>query len=81
MKYGYFTFFEVFLKVLVIIILSFGENNVLEQKYIDIYRFQGFAEGGGAGVLGPTYFFFLFIQTEKVQEHDLFLNQILHHFC
>ena len=25
-------------------------------------------------------FFLLFIKTEKVQEHDLYLNQILHPF-
>ena len=32
-------------------------------------------------VHGPPYIFcLLFKKTEKVQEHDLYLNQILHHF-
>ena len=67
-----------FLKVLVIIIMGFGENNVLGWKYIYIYQFQGFA---GGGLHHPPYIFcLLFIKTEEVQEHDLYLNQILHHF-
>ena len=46
-----------FLKVPMIIIMRFGENNVLGPKYIDIYEF-----GGGTG--GRTYstVHFLFIQ-------------------
>ena len=32
-------------------------------------------------VHGPPYIFcLLFKKMEKVQEHDLYLNQILHHF-
>ena len=38
--------FEVFLKVLVIIITRFGEKNVLLSKYIDIYQFIGLVGGG-----------------------------------
>ena len=55
--------FEVFLKVPVIIIIRFGENNVLGTIYIDIYKF-----GGGRGeVHGPPHIvFLLFIKTEKV---------------
>ena len=35
----------------------------------------------GGGVTGYTlYFCLLFIKTEKVQEHDLYLNQIIHQF-
>ena len=38
--------------------------------------------GGVRGDLhGPPYIFcLLFQKTEKVLEHDLYLNQILHHF-
>ena len=47
-------------------------------KYIDIYEFRG---GNVVDVHGPPYIFcLLFKKTEKVQEHDLYLNQILHHF-
>ena len=67
MKYGYFTYFEVFLKVLVIIILSFGENNVLGQKYIDIYRFQGFAEGWGSGGAWSNLLFFYSYKQKKLK--------------
>ena len=28
----------------------------------------------------PNIFCLLFKKTEKIQEHDLYLNQILHHF-
>ena len=32
-------------------------------------------------VHGPPYIFCLLLKkSEKVQEHDLYLNQILHHF-
>ena len=65
-----------------IIIVRFGENNVLCPKYIDIYDFLR----GGRGVHGErcrTYmvhhtFFLLLKKTEKVQEHDHYFNQILH---
>ena len=53
-----------------IIIMRFGENNVLGPKYINIYTFWGFA---GEGLHGRPYIFcLLFIKTEKVQEHDLY---------
>ena len=49
-----------------IIIMRFGENNVLCPKYINIYEFWG--------VQGTFTVHFLFInqKTEKVQEHDLY---------
>ena len=60
-----------------IIIMRFGENNVLCPKYIDIYEFQ-WVRGD---VHGPPNFFCLLLKnTKKVQENDLYLNQILHHF-
>ena len=55
---------HVFLKAPMIIIIKFGENNVLWQ-YILIW---GFAEG----IVGLPYIScFLFIKIEKLQEHDL----------
>ena len=37
--------------------------------------------GYGEDIHGPLYIFcLLFKKTEKVQEHDQYLNQILHHF-
>ena len=36
----------VFLKIPEIIIIGFGENNVLCPKYIDIYEFRGAREDG-----------------------------------
>ena len=59
----------VFLKVLVIIIVRFGENNVLGPKYINIYKFWRFV-GGVIHYMVHITFFLLFIKTEKVQEHD-----------
>ena len=54
--------------------MRFGKN-VLGPKYIDIYKFWG-VQGD---VHIPLYIFcLLFKKTEKVQEHDLYLNQILH---
>ena len=49
---GYFIQFEVFLKVPMIIIMRFGENHVLEPKYIDIiiYINLGARSRGGGGV-------------------------------
>ena len=56
-----------------IIIMRFGENNVLCSKYINIYEFWG--------VHDPPYIFcLLFKKMEKVLEQDLYSNQILHHF-
>ena len=66
-----------FLKYPEIILMRFGENNVLCPKYIDIYEFRGLR----VDIHFPPYIFcLLFKKTEKVQEHDLYLNQILHHF-
>ena len=60
-----------------IIIMEFGKNNVLCPKYIYIYEFQG----GYLDIHIPPYIFCLLVKKmEKVQEHDLYLNQILHHF-
>ena len=60
-----------------IIIMGFGENNVLGIIYIDM-SFTGRFVAGLHG--SPNIFCLLFIKTEKVQEHDAYLNQILHHF-
>ena len=68
---GLFHIGFVFLKVPVIIIMRFGENNVLCKKYIDIYmNFGGY--GGGDVHIPPNIFCLLFKKTEKVQEHDLY---------
>ena len=53
--------FEVFLKVPVIIIIEFCENNVLGTIYIDIYQFGGWEWGGGEMV----HFTFLKIIIHK----------------
>ena len=38
-------------------------------------------EGYGGNIPGPPYIFCLLLKNmEKVQEHDIYLNQILHHF-
>ena len=50
---------------------------------MDIYKISEASGGGGTKWHGPgpPYIFcLLFIKTEKVQEHDLYLNQILHYF-
>ena len=57
--------------------MRFGENNVLCSKYIDTYEIWGVQRGR---TLYTVHFCLLFKKTEKVQEHDLYLNQILHHF-
>ena len=65
----------------VIIIIRYGENNVLGQIYIsiniNISQFRGWAEGAH-GL--PCISRLLFIRSEKLQEHDLSYNQIMHHF-
>ena len=43
-----------FLKVPVIIIMRFGENNLLCPKYIDIYEFQGV--WAGTNIFHRTFF-------------------------
>ena len=60
---------EVFLKVPVMIIIRFGENNVFCPKYIDIYEF--WVVWGGC-TYSPDIFCLLFKKMEKVQEHDLY---------
>ena len=60
-----------------IIIMRFVKNNVLCPKYIDLYEFRGV--WGDVHIL-PYIFSLLFKKTEEVKEHDLYLNQILHHF-
>ena len=57
--------------------MRFGKNIVWGPKYIDIYEFRGCTEEGGCTW---STVHFLFKKTDKVQEHDLYLNQILHHF-
>ena len=57
--------------------MRFGENNVLCPKYINIYEFLGY---GRDVHIPPFIFCLLFKKNEKVQEHDLYLNQIQHHF-
>ena len=64
--------FEVFLKVSMII-MRFVKNNVLCPKYINIYEFWRVR-------WSTIHFLFIIKKNEKVQEHDLYLNQILHHF-
>ena len=66
-----------FLKVPVIIIIRFGENNVLCPKYINIYEFRG---GTGGRTSSTVHNAFIIKKNRKVEEHDLYLNQILHHF-
>ena len=50
-----------FLKLPQIIIIGFGENNVLCTKYIDIYEFRG-RQGD---VHGPPYIFCLLLKKRK----------------
>ena len=57
--------------------MRFGENNVLCPIYIDIYEFRGV---WGGQTNSSIHFFFIIEKTEKVQEHGLYLNQILDHF-
>ena len=47
------------------IIMRFGENNALGLKYIDIYKFQGLAVGGG---LHSSPYNFCVYKMEKVHE-------------
>ena len=54
------------------------ENIVLGPKYINIYEFRG--DTRGMYMVYRTFFCLLFKEIEKVQEHDLYLNQIQHHF-
>ena len=58
--------------------MRFGENNVYVQNISIHMNFGGY----GGDVHGPPYIYCLLLKknTEKVQEHDLYLNQILHHY-
>ena len=47
--------FKMFLKVPMIIIIRFGENNVFGQIYIDIHQFREWAAGGGACMVYITF--------------------------
>ena len=56
-----------FLKVLVIIIMRFDENNVSVPKYyINFRRVKGGVHGS------PSIFGLLFIKLEKIKEHNLY---------
>ena len=57
--------------------MRFGENNVLCPKYINIYEFWRVR---GGHTYSTVHFLFIIRKTEKIQERDLYLNQILHHF-
>ena len=57
--------------------MRFGKNNVLCPIYINIYEFWGV---WGGCTWSTVHFLCILKKTEKVQEHDLYLNQILHHF-
>ena len=46
---------------------------------ISIYMNLG-GYGGGVHILPYMFCLLFFKKKEKVQEHDLYLNQILHHF-
>ena len=67
-----------FLKVPVIIIMRFGDNNVLCVKYINIYEFRGVR--GGRTYTTVHFLFIIKKKTKKVQEHDIYLKEILHYF-
>ena len=62
--------FEVFLNVPAIIIMIFGENNVLGTIYIDIHIYISISEASWRGWLhgSPYILFLLFMKSEKVQE-------------
>ena len=46
-----------------------------------IYRYISVLGGYMGDIHGPLYIFCLLLKKkEKVQEYDLYLNQILHHF-
>ena len=59
-------------------IMRFGKNNVLCSKFIDLYEFWGVR--GRDIHIKPNIFCLLLKKSEKVQEQDLYLNQILDHF-
>ena len=57
--------------------MRFGENNVLYSKYIDIYEFK---RVWGRHTGSTVHFLFIIKKNGKIQEQDLYLNKILHHF-
>ena len=70
-----------------ITIMRFGENNVYVQNRLIYMNFGGMGRHRWSTVLiysVCTYYgMYLFIpkKMEKVHEHDLYLNEILHHFA
>ena len=59
--------FEVFLKVLMMITMIFGENNVLGPKYIDIMNFGGWQRGWGEEYVVFLNFLFIVHKNKKVE--------------
>ena len=59
--------------------MRFDENNVLGQKYINIL-YMNFGVLWRGMYMVHLSFFFYYSKKWKVQEYDLYLNQILHHF-
>ena len=57
------------LKVPVIITIRFGETNVLDMIYFNIYQFW---KRAGGYMVHPTFICLLFIKSDKLQEHDLY---------
>ena len=45
----------------------------------NISVYMNFGGYGGGDVISTVHFF-LFKKIEKIQEYDIYLNQILHHF-
>ena len=46
----------------------------------NISIYMNFGRYRGGCIWSTVHFFLLLKKMEKVQEHDLYLNQILHHF-
>ena len=65
-----------FLKVPVIIIRRFAENNILGPKYIDIYKFGGLAGGGGNMV---HHVFFVYYTQERKKYKSMTYTKIKFH--
>ena len=61
-----------FLKVLTIIIMRFGENNVFWPKYIYIYQYQGFV----GGVTWSTLHFLFIIHKNKKKYKSMTYTKI-----
>ena len=61
-----------FLKYPKIIIMRFGENNVLCPKYIDIYEFWGVQGGGGANKFHRTFLFVIKKNIQSIRAWPIF---------